>query len=87
MTEKKEWDPVLPHRALYLCNGQNQECKKTGCALIGDGECKRTTNIVYAKNGPVENVRDWETRFEVLQMSDGLLYYVEKEPKNESLLD
>lgn len=77
--EIEEWDPILPHRALYLCNGENPDCKKTGCALIGEGECIRTQNVVYAKNGPVKDVRDWETRFEVLQMPDGLLYYVEKE--------
>lgn len=72
-------DSVLPHRALYLCNGENTACKKSGCALLGKGECKRTTNVIYAKNGPVKDVREWETRFIVVEQNDGLLYYCEKE--------
>lgn len=75
-------DPILPHRAYYLCNGKKTDCRKSGCAFLDKGECCRTTNIMYAKNGPVTNVREWEERFDIVQQSDGLLYYVEKESWN-----
>ena len=42
-------------------------------------ECRHTTNVIYAKNGPVVNVREWDTRFKIEQHTDGLLYYWEKE--------
>lgn len=68
-------NPILPHRALYLCDGQCcASCD--GCYLV-DGEKKWTTSIVHAKNGPVVNVREWETRFKIEQIG-ALLYYVEK---------
>lgn len=66
-------DPIKPTRALYLCNCEVKDCKKTACQV----NCFHTTNVCYAKNGPVVNVREWDSRFEIVNIN-GLLYYVEK---------
>lgn len=73
----KEWDPILPHRALYICD-ENCSSDCDGCRLVKDG-LKFTTDVVHAKNGPVKDVRHWETRFKIITMPDALLYYCEKE--------
>ena len=66
----------LPRRAMYLCD------KKKGCNLEYPGcpndECFHTSDVCHAKNGPVVNVREWETRFEIKEIN-GLLWYWEKE--------
>lgn len=69
-------NPILPHRALYICD---ETCTETcdGCYLVRNG-LKFTTSVVHAKNGPVVNVREWETRFKVEQIG-ALVYYVEIE--------
>lgn len=33
----------------YICNQENECCKKIGCVKNG-GECSHTTNIKYSKN-------------------------------------
>ena len=73
--EIKHWDPILPHRAIYICD---ENCSSTceGCKTVIDG-IKYTTDVIHAKNGPVVNVREWETRFYIKQLKDGLLYYVD----------
>lgn len=73
----------LPTKALYLCNGENRECEKTNCALLGLGECSRTTNVIYAKNGPVVNFKEWAKRFEVLPVGDEKIYYEKDESSDE----
>lgn len=72
-------DVILPHRAIYLCDGI---CGATcdGC-FIQTPEGNYTTSVIHAKNGPVVNVREWETRFELADFNN-LLYYMEK-PTNE----
>lgn len=69
------WKPVLPHRALYICD---QQCGPTctGCFCQKDG-VNWTEEVLHAKNGPVQDVREWETRFEIKQHGI-LLYYQEK---------
>ena len=72
-------DPILPHRALYICDEQcGPTC--TGCFCHKDG-VNFTEGVLHAKNGPVVNVRDWETRFEIKQHG-ALLYYQEKVGNN-----
>lgn len=68
-------DPLLPHRALYICDGNcGPSCE--GCFVSKDG-VNWTESIIHAKNGPVVNVREWESRFEIVQHGP-LLYYQEK---------
>lgn len=68
-------NPILPNRALYICNN---ECGPTcaGCILV-QGDVKWTSTLMHAKNGPVKNVRDWEKRFEIKDINNELTY-VEK---------
>lgn len=76
MSEKiKNYDPILPRRALYICN---QECGPlcSGCARSKDG-VNWTESVLFAANGPVVNVREWKERFELIEIK-GLWYYVEK---------
>lgn len=73
--ENKCWDPILPHRAIFICD-ENCSSSCEGCKVVRNG-IKYTTSVVHAKNGPVINVRDWEKRFTVEQLKDALLYYVE----------
>lgn len=73
---EKAWDPILPHRAIFICD-ENCSSSCEGCRTVIDG-IKYTTDVIHAKNGPVVNVREWETRFEIKQLDDGLLYYCEK---------
>lgn len=73
----------IPRRALYLCN-REQDCKNSS---ICGTECKHTTNVLYAKNGPVVNIREWNTRFEIIESKRSghpLLYYWEKEESEQS---
>ena len=73
--KKDEWHPVLPHRALYICDGKCEpKCK--GCHHSENG-INWTEDECHAKNGPVVNVREWETRFE-LKYYGTLWYYQEK---------
>lgn len=67
-------NPILPNRALYICD---KDCGPTcdGCHMV-DGETRWTSTIIHAKNGPVVNVREWDERFHIEEIS-GLLYYVE----------
>lgn len=68
---------IKPHRAYYLCD-KKKDCRcSSGCSIQG-GECKLTTDVNHALNGPVVNVREWDTRF-ILKEYDGLIYYVEKD--------
>lgn len=68
-------NPIIPTRALYICDGN---CTPTcGGCFMQTPEGNYTTDIVHAKNGPVVNVREWETRFE-LKEHGNLLYYQEK---------
>ena len=69
------WDPILPHRAIYICD---KNCTPTckGCFKEIDG-VTFTEDIVHAKNGPVVNVKEWEIRFTIKQHG-ALLYYQEK---------
>lgn len=70
-------NPIIPTRALYICDGN---CTPTcgGCFCVKEvPEVNYTTDVVHAKNGPVVNVREWETRFE-LKEHGNLLYYQEK---------
>lgn len=73
----------LPKKALYLCNGQKSDCKKTQCALLGLGECSRTLNVMYAKNGPVTNIKEWNERFDTIQVGEELIYYEKDETSDE----
>lgn len=52
-------NPILPNRALYICD---EQCGSTcdGCYLA-DGKYKYTKNVLHAKNGPVVNIREWNT--------------------------
>lgn len=74
--ENKCWDPILPHRAIFICD-ENCSSSCDGCKVVRNG-IKYTTDVIHAKNGPVVNVRDWDTRFEI-KLVDGLLYYWEKD--------
>ena len=69
----------LPTRALYICD---HNCGPTceGCFRTKE-DINWTKSIIHAKNGPVVNVREWETRFE-LEEIEGLLYYVERDLEN-----
>ena len=65
----------LPRRALYLCDQEVPECKNSPiCGL----DCFRTQKVIHAKNGPVTNIRDWNTRFSI-EIIDGVVYYWEKD--------
>lgn len=68
-------DPILPHRAIYMCD---EVCSPNcdGCFKVIDG-VKYTKSVIHAKNGPVVNVKEWETRFKIEEF-EGVLYYVEK---------
>ena len=68
-------DIIKPTRALYFCDG-NCTPSCDGC-FLQTPEGNLTTDIVHAKNGPVVNVRELETRFE-LKEYNALLYYQEK---------
>lgn len=64
----------LPRRALYICDEAcGPSC--TGCFISKNG-ITWTETALHAKNGPVLNVRDWETRF-TIEEHKGLLYYQE----------
>ena len=73
--EKKCWDPILPHRAIFICD-ENCSSSCDGCKVVKNG-IKYTTDVIHAKNGPVVNVTEWKTRFKIEQLKDTLLYYVE----------
>lgn len=68
-------NPILPNRALYICD---EECSKDcdGCYLVRNG-LKYTISVIHAKNGPVVNVKEWESRFAIEQIG-AELFYVEK---------
>lgn len=64
----------LERRALYICD---KECGPTctGCFCSKEG-ITWTESVLHSKNGPVVNIREWETRF-TLEEHKGLLYYQE----------
>lgn len=67
-------NPILPNRAIYICDEQcSSSCP--GCKVIKNG-IRYTGSVVHAKNGPVMNIRDWETRFTIEDIK-GELTYVE----------
>lgn len=68
------WDPILPHRAIFICD-ENCSSSCDGCKVVRNG-IKYTTDVIHAKNGPVVNVREWETRFSIEDIK-GELTYVE----------
>lgn len=68
------WDPILPHRAIFICD-ENCSSSCDGCKVVRNG-IKYTTDVIHAKNGPVVNVREWETRFTIEDIK-GELTYVE----------
>lgn len=71
----KHWDPIKPRRALYICNEQcGPLC--SGCVRSIDGN-HYTESVLFAANGPVVNVREWNERFDLIEIK-GLWYYVEK---------
>ena len=68
-------NPILPNRAIFICDEQcSSSC--TGCKVIRNG-IRYTESILHSKNGPVVNVREWETRFKIEDF-EGELTYVEK---------
>lgn len=68
------WDPILPHRAIFICDEQcDRACD--GCKVIRNG-VRYTESILHSKYGPVVNVREWETRFTIEDIN-GELTYVE----------
>ena len=66
---------IEPTRVYYLCD-KKKECRWG--RLCQNEKCKHTKDVNHAVNGPVVNVKEWDTRFE-LKEYEGLLYYVEKE--------
>lgn len=82
MTSRKKvriMSVIKPTRAYYLCDKKKECSSGWSCQ---NGQCKHTEDVKHALNGPVVNVREWDTRF-TLEEHDGLLYYVEKEGKND----
>lgn len=65
---------IKPTRAYYLCDKKKECSSGWSCQ---NGQCKHTEDVNHALNGPVVNVREWDTRF-TLEEHEGLLYYVEK---------
>ena len=47
--EQPTIEEICVAKVLYLCNGQKEDCAKTGCYING-GECKHTTDEKYAAN-------------------------------------
>ena len=67
-TTKKTDLELGPLRVAYLCDGQVENCRKTGCALVPEpgpwSECRRTTDPKHAINGPCEDPWNHPERFE-----------------------
>ena len=72
---------------LYLCNGKNPNCSRTGCYFSFNGPergpCKRTTVPAYAKNGPCDNPRKHPERFEAVEVGKGHKMLIERDEEKE----
>lgn len=68
---EKGHDSILPYRALYLCD-QKLPCSNSP---ICGKECKRTSDVLHAKNGPVVNVREWHERFKLIDYNFELTHW------------
>ena len=42
--------------ALYICDGNKDDCPKTYCKYNGSGECNHTINESHAKYGAAEKI-------------------------------
>lgn len=69
---------------VYLCNGK-QPCKvSTGCFLLG-GECRRTKNPEFAKNGECDEPEKFQDRFYPISYSNGrFIEWIEKIEEKEN---
>lgn len=74
------FDPILPHRAMFLCDKKLDCSNSRACGKL----CKHTTDVSHAKNGPVKDVREWETRFH-LELQEIKWYYVENDDECEEM--
>lgn len=72
---------------LYLCNGWNPKCSRSGCFYYFDGPergpCKHTTNPDYAKNGPCDNPAKHPERFKSVEVARGQFMLVERDEEKE----
>lgn len=76
---KKGHDVILPFRAAYICDQKLPCASSPGCQT----DCKRTTDVNHALNGPVVNVREWHERFELIDYNNELTHWeIDKNEKD-----